>query len=118
MSLWRAVRAGTRSLLRRQRVEQELDEELRHYLELATEHNVRAGMTRDAAERAARVQMGTIEASRERVRSGGWEAHVETSWQDLRFAVRGLRRNASFTLMAVTTLAVSGSGGKVPLFWE
>jgi putative ABC transport system permease protein len=115
MSLWRAVRAGTRSLFRRRQVEQELDDELQHFLELATQENLRAGMPRAAAERAARLRVGGFEATKARVRSGGWEAGVETSWHDLRHALRGLRRNPGFSLLAIATVAL-GIGASTAMF--
>jgi predicted permease len=115
MSLWRAVRAGTRSLFRRRLVEQELDDELQHFLELATQENLRAGMPRAAAERAARLRVGGFEATKARVRSGGWEAGVETSWHDLRHALRGLRRNPGFSALAIATVAL-GIGASTAMF--
>jgi predicted permease len=115
MSLWRAVRAGTRSLLRRQRVEQDLEDELQHFLELTTQENLRAGMTRTAAERAARVQVGGIEATKARVRSAGWEAVLETSWHDVRHALRGLRRSPGFSALAMLTIAL-GMGANTAMF--
>ena len=62
---------GLRGLLRRTRVEQELDEELRAYLETAVDQKVSAGMSRDDALRAARVEMGGLAATKDRVRDVG-----------------------------------------------
>jgi putative ABC transport system permease protein len=115
MSLWRAVRSGMRSLLRKDVVEQELDDELRHYLAMATQENVRRGMTPQAAERAARVHMGGVEPTKTQVRAGGWEAQVDTLRQDVRVAVRGLRRNPAFATVAVASLAL-GIGAITTMF--
>jgi putative ABC transport system permease protein len=115
VSFLRSVKAGLRTLFRRDVAERELDDELRHYLEMATQANMRAGMSRDAAERAARIAMGGIEANKHDVRGGGWEATVESLGQDVRAALRGLRHSPSFALIAIASLAL-GIGVNTTMF--
>jgi putative ABC transport system permease protein len=111
----RSVVAGLRALFRKRQVEREMDEELRDYLDAAAKDKMRSGMSREEATRAARVEMGSVDAVKEEIRSVGWESTLETIWQDLRFGLRVLRRNPGFTAVAALTLAL-GIGGTAVVF--
>ena len=107
--------SGLRALIWKNRTERELDEELRAYLDMAIEEKISSGSPREAATRAVRVEVGSVEAIKERVRDVGWEVHIDSLVQDLRFGVRSFLRTPGFTVPALLTLAL-GIGATAAMF--
>ncbi|MGC4051691.1 MAG: ABC transporter permease [Paludibaculum sp.] len=115
MSLWRQLTRGLRALGRRRAVEQEIDDEVEHFLEEAAQEYARRGLSPEEARRAARVEMGSRTAVAEEIRAYGWENRIETLACDVRYALRRLRANPAFTSVSVLMLAL-GIGASATIF--
>ncbi|MFP3939967.1 MAG: ADOP family duplicated permease [Thermoanaerobaculia bacterium] len=110
-----AVAARVRDLFCKDRLEAELDEELAFHLERETEENLRRGLTPAAARSAARRSLGMPERVKEDCRREHGLPRLESLGGDLRFALRGLRRQPGFAAAAVLTLAL-GTGADTAVF--
>ncbi|MGB7218788.1 MAG: ABC transporter permease [Vicinamibacterales bacterium] len=109
------LRALWQNLLHRDRMERDLDDEVRSTFELLAAEKVRAGMRPEDARRAAMLEIGGVEAVKEQVRDVKAGALVETLLQDVRYAARLLRRNPLFTLTAALSLTI-GIGANTTVF--
>jgi predicted permease len=106
-----------RRFLRREEFESRLDKELQFHIAEETQKNIKAGMTEAEARRIALAAFGSADIVKDEVRElWGW-ATIEGVVQDVRYAVRQVRKSRSFTVVAVLTLGVA-IGAVTTIFTE
>lgn len=115
MNLWPRLRSWIRSTFGRSRAEQEMDEELRFHIDAYADDLIRQGVPRPAALRRARLEFGGVAKAKEECREARGAGFIESSIQELRFALRRLRNAPAFTATTILTLAL-GIGATTSIF--
>src|SRR5256885_13871574 len=95
-----------RLLFRRERVEDELNAEVTSYFDTLVDRYMEGGMSREEAQRVARVKFEGPEQVKEKVREARFGTMLEATLKDFRYALRMLRKNPGFLAVAVCSLGI------------
>jgi predicted permease len=115
MSTLREALERVRSFFQKSQRDSDLDAEMAAHLELATEENLRQGMSADEARRQAMVRFGGVAQAKEKHSEARGLPWLDVLMQDVRFTLRTLGRDRGFTLIAVIILGL-GIGANITVF--
>src|SRR5215212_2794090 len=111
IAVWQRLRA----IAARRRLDRDLDDEIAFHLSMSEADYRAAGVTAEEARRAARRRFGNVGHIKERTRDMWTFPSVESVRQDVRYALRTLRRAPAFSVVAILVLTL-GIAGNTTMF--
>jgi predicted permease len=115
MKLWSQFQSWIRAMAHRTRLESDMDAELRFHMETYAKDLQRQGVANEEAMRRAKLEFGGMESAKEECREARGVNLLDSLVRDVRYGLRSLRKDSSFTLVAVLTLGL-GIGASTAIF--
>ena len=106
MSLLSDILVRVRAVVFRGAEDREMDDEVRFHIDRETQERVRRGQAPEVARREAFVAFGGVERYKDEVREARGTRPLEELGSDIRYALRGLRRNPGFALTGILVLGI------------
>ena len=103
------------NLFSRDKLQREIDSELRSHIDLRIEDNIAAGMSRKQARRDAMLRFGNPAVMHQRTSEADAALYLQSLWTDMRYALRQLARSPGFAITAVLALSL-GVGAATAIF--
>src|SRR6476646_6280930 len=105
MSLLARLASAARNLFRTSRIERDLDDELRAYVDLVADEKLGEHVAPSRARRAALIETGGVEQVKEEVRDVRAGASIDVLRRDIHYGMRSLIKTPAFTIAATIALA-------------
>ena len=115
MGIWRRIKTAVSNLLHKDKLESDLDAEIREYVDAVADEKIRSGMSPFEARCSTLAEIGGMEQVKQGVRESRAGTSLELLWQDARYGMRMLRRSPLFMWTAVITLGL-GIGATTSIF--